>query len=215
MPYHVCIPSSGYTCLCGVPFRGFRVCREGWHRLLAHTLEYSRDCAQQLHAAAPLVICSLELSVVGRGLPAPHRTALCRQALQACTSDHPHAHALADAPPVASGGAEQAGTKAPETNLSFQVQWTNMSSGPPDRSGGSSVIDHGWLNVLNLSVSCAETGSTAGDVVVAVALRNMLPPASALGAAPSEIVFACVWPSAILCRASPCILPSTRYHRLH
>ena len=161
-------------------------CREGWHRLLAHTLEHSRECARLLRAAAALVICTLELSVVGRSMHAAQRTALCQHALAACTSDSPHAHALADAPPAAAGGAE---SDSAETSLNFQVQWTNMSSGPPDRSGGSSVIDHGWLNVLNLSVSCAETGYTAGDVVVAVALRNMLPEASAPGAAPSATLY--------------------------
>lgn len=115
--------------------------------------------------------------MVGRSLHPTQRTALCRKALQACTSADPHAHALADAP-AATGDDADAEKALAERNLNFQVQWTNMSSGPPDRSGGSSVIDHGWLNVLNLSVACAETGFTAGDVVVAVAMRNMLPEAS-------------------------------------
>lgn len=146
-----------------------------------------------MQAAAALLICSLELSVVGRSLGAPRQTELCKQALRACAAAAPAAQALADAAAPATGTAPPApgtaaGPAAPDASdsgaLNFRVQWTNMSSGPPDRAGGSSVIDHGWLNVLNLSVSCAETGVAAGDVVVAVALRNMLPSTSTPGAFP-------------------------------
>jgi hypothetical protein len=163
-------------------------CREGWHTLLAHALEHSRECARLLRAAPALVICSLELSVVGHSLPPARRAALCRSAVRVCASATPQSDALADAPSAASVAATgesdtgESDKQGAQGHLSFQVQWTNMSSGPPDRAGGGSVIDHGWLNVLNLSASCAETGSEAGDVVVAVALRNMLPPASHLGA---------------------------------
>ena len=149
-----------------------RARREGWYALLASTLEHSRTCAQLRGLSPAALICALELSVVGGHLPASFRLSLAREALAA----------FATASDDASGA-----DPAEPSNLHYKVQWTNMSSGTKEETGGSSVMHHGWLNVMNLSVASVETGVTQGDVVLAVALRNMLPDASVLGAADAEL----------------------------
>eukprot|EP00892_Ulva_mutabilis_P008472 jgi/Ulvmu1/5998/UM026_0122.1 len=150
--------------------------REGWYALLASTLEHGRTCAQLRGFTTAAFICALELSVVGRHLPPTFRLSLAREALSAFTSN--------SAVPVGGTG----GTADSDTpGLHYKVQWTNMSSGTEEETGGSSVMHHGWLNVMNLSVACVETGVATGDVVLAVALRNMLPQATALGADAAEL----------------------------
>lgn len=144
-------------------------CREGWHALLASTLEHSRTCAQLRGLTPAALICALELSVVGRHLPPSFRLSLAQEALTAFTA------------PAAAGSDADATAQQGGSGLHFKVQWDNMSSGTQAETGGSSVLHHSWLNVVNLSVACVETGSAQGDVVLAVALRNMLPEASALG----------------------------------
>jgi hypothetical protein len=141
------------------------LCRDGWFELLTSTLEHMHTCAQ-LHKRSPnaLLLCPLELSVIAsRTLPA-----------ERCAS----ASALIKRHLMPSNAAP--------ADMHFHVMWPQTPrrfhavKGVPavPEEAAQGLLDVGWLNVINLAVACTHSGRSSGEVLIAVAVRSMLPDCS-------------------------------------
>ena len=153
-------------CLAAAEFR-----RDGWLGLLAHSLQDMQRCAQLQQRNASAMLCGLELAVIAQQPAAAERAAL------AATSIAQHLQI--------EGTAKQAQDAA----MQFDVDWRELPSRgrPPVGAGPKSarppsvvpnvdgLADWGWLNVVNVAASCSHSGNANGDVILAVAVRNMLP----------------------------------------
>lgn len=110
--------------------------------------------------------------------------------LAAAGSESPGARAHSEFTPAQRTTAEQstavdaalvvAGGESPSARArahsDYIVQWTNMSGDCREGPGG--VVDHGWLNVINLSLGFIPPDADPDDLTLGIALRSQLPPGS-------------------------------------
>ena len=136
--------------------------RDGWLKLLAHTLEYLCLCTDSVAFHRTHVIICLELASLSQSsLSLVARQQLAQTALAKLVQTTTEADPDTPPPP-----------------LDYVIQWGDMSGAVPserDITGG--VEDHGWLNVVHVSVGFAPPASDPDDVILGIALKSQLPDA--------------------------------------
>jgi hypothetical protein len=145
--------------------------RDGWFTLLAGVLEAMATCAKLRCAWDDALACRLELTVISVSEPLSQRLEIAHRILQKSFT------------PVSTSSTATRPQERPQ--MKFRVQaapWvgrSNLSTSHlaaiPTPTAADGLCARSWLNVIHIAASCMHSGRQSGDVIVAVALRNMLP----------------------------------------